>query len=370
MVQLDLKSVSNWFLTPSQLYMSCDDDEDWHFVECSRYPRGKPCLWHTLEHSLCQVINKSTRACTHACTHTDASSHTHTCFTHTHTCAQPRTCTHTHTHTHTLQAHTHTQTYTCTTTYGERVHTHTHTYTPIHTDTHAHHTHTQKESGSADTTITDLKTGEPRAICSWGRQHSPYTLAHSCRMPTPQQRTVRSTERVQPRAKQQAACSGWSEASCPRSPCWSGRRCVARCVTTASGCGPCCSRRSPQSSAGWTCAGGWSLPARLMTLGTALWWIPLKKSKPGMGGLCSYRRVGMRHWLLFLPSLYSPMQTVLSFSDCMYSLFAAHGVDGAGIFGHMLWLDASADQTVLSFSGCMDSLFTMKKPNQNKTQSF
>ena len=34
-------------------------------------------------------------------------------------------------------------------------------------------------------------------------------------MPTPQQRTVRSTERVHPRARQLAACSGWSEASCP-----------------------------------------------------------------------------------------------------------------------------------------------------------
>ena len=49
-----------------------------------------------------------------------------------------------------------------------------------------------------------------------------------------------------------------------------------------------------------------------------------EKKQTRRGALCSYTRVEMRHRLLFLPSLYLPMQTVLSFSDCMYSLFAAH----------------------------------------------
>ena len=137
MVQLDLKSVSNRFLTPSQLYKSCDDEEDWRFVECSRYPWGKPCLWPTLAHSLCQEINKSTCARTH--THRCIQPHTHASHTHTDTCAQPHTCAHTHTHTHTSSTHTYTNIHMHN---HIHAHTHTHTYTPIHTDTHAHHTHT------------------------------------------------------------------------------------------------------------------------------------------------------------------------------------------------------------------------------------
>ena len=265
--------------------------------------------------------DKQEHAPMHAHTQMHPATHTHASHTHTHTCAQPHACTHTHTHTHASSTHTHTRAQPRMA--EECTHTLTHTHPFIQTHMHTTHTPRKREDQQTLQSLIWKQASLKPFAKNWGRRHSPYTLAHSCRMPTPQQRTVRSTERVQPRAKQQAACSGWSEASCPHSPCWSGRRCVARCVTTASGCGPCCSRRSPQSSAGWTCVGGWSLPARLMTLGTALWWIPLKKSKPGMGGLCSYRRVGMRHWLLFLPSLYSPMQTVISFSDCMYSLFAA-----------------------------------------------
>lgn len=48
-------------------------------------------------------------------------------------------------------------------------------------------------------------------------------------------------------------------------PCWSDLRWPAKCVTTADGCGSCCSRRSPLSSADWTCAAGAQRPARPWT---------------------------------------------------------------------------------------------------------
>lgn len=48
-------------------------------------------------------------------------------------------------------------------------------------------------------------------------------------------------------------------------PCWSDLRWPAKCVTTANGCGSCCNRRSPLSSADWTCAAGAQRPARPWT---------------------------------------------------------------------------------------------------------
>ena len=127
---------------PSQLYTSCDHDEDWRFVECSKYPWGELCLWHTLEHSLCQVTNKSTRARMH--THTHRRIHTHASHTHIHMHNHMHACTHTHTHSHIhTQAFIHTHTYTLHT----HMHTpHIHTLTPRHAHAHTHtHTHRKRE---------------------------------------------------------------------------------------------------------------------------------------------------------------------------------------------------------------------------------
>lgn len=54
-----------------------------------------------------------------------------------------------------------------------------------------------------------------------------------------------------------------------KAPYWSDPQWRARSWTTAAGCGSCCSRRSPRSSAGWTCAGGVGTPARPWTRHTA-----------------------------------------------------------------------------------------------------
>lgn len=52
-------------------------------------------------------------------------------------------------------------------------------------------------------------------------------------------------------------------------PCWSDLRSPPRSSTTAAWCGPCCSRRSPLSSEGWTYVGVWARPAHPWTRRTA-----------------------------------------------------------------------------------------------------